>query len=144
MTRSVTASWLIAILMSIGCSTEGSAAVYFCTVKDVVEITPIGTLGRRPALTQAEMTLQPSFAIDTATGILRGARPDLDGQWRILDSRDAPESVIIDVAVGSPEQSPSHLLRIRSRKGSSEGLFLWFSPTNVKTGSCESEGQKTH
>ena len=135
------ATFLFVFILVVCCPTRGTAETYICTVKDVIEITRIGTLGRRPTLTQTEMTLHPSFVVNTTTGVLRSDRPEFDGKWPILLSSDAQnEFTTLDVAVGkASDQSLRQLLRIRTQKGGREALFLWFSSTNLKAGSCEAE-----
>ena len=136
------ATFLFAFILVVCCPTRGTAKTYVCNVKDVIEITRIGTLGRRPTLTQAEMTLHPSFVINTTTGILRSGRPEFDGQWPLVLAGDAQnEFTTFDVAIGKASDQPlRELLRIRTQKGGREALFLWFSSTNLKAGSCEADG----
>jgi hypothetical protein len=93
-------------------------------------------------LTQAEMTLHPSFEINTTTGMLRSDRPEFHGQWPTFGSDNGQgEFTTIDVAVGkASDEAPGQLLRIWTRKSGGEALFLWFSSTNLKAGSCEAAG----
>src|SRR4051794_27099501 len=49
--------------------------LYRCTIKDVVEITSLGTIGRRPTLTQAEMTCTRRSRLSVQPG--QFARRDL-------------------------------------------------------------------
>jgi len=120
-------------------SNAAAADPFLCTIKDVLETTPIGTLSRRPTLTQAEMTLHPTFRIDTATGEIRGTQPSLHGQWAKLGAID-PDfgfQTIVFAANEGAGGPPSQFLRIRTAKQTKGVFFLLVSPTSIRSGECE-------
>jgi hypothetical protein len=113
--------------------------LYRCTVKDVVEITSTGTIGRRPTLTQAEMTLHPTFTIERSTGMLRSTRlaPPETAWLLVQPGNDHDDLVTMALAPTQSSRAPSELVRIHPANELDKTLFLWFSESRLRTGDCE-------
>jgi hypothetical protein len=118
---------LILCIFVVFASTSADAAESFsCSVNDVVELTAIGTMSRRPALTQAEMSLHPTFRIDTATGALQSTQTAFNGTWAKLGSTDFHRQfATTDFVVSeAPDQPSSQLLRIFTAKPPATRYFF--------------------
>jgi hypothetical protein len=125
----------------LGCCTVPAARasdLYRCTIRDVVEITHSGTVGRRPALTQFEMTLHPTFEVEGTSGKLRSTRQGTQTGWLLIQpGNDRDDLVTISPSEQRPGAPPSELVRIQASRGRERAPFLWLSDTTLRTGDCE-------
>jgi hypothetical protein len=112
-----------------------------CTIKDVVEITSIGTIGRRPTLTQAEMTMHPTFTVERSTGMLRSTRFEPTTAWILVQpGSEHDDLVTMNVSADqSSRRAPSELVRIQASNGRDRTFFLWFGESTLTTGDCETD-----